>query len=115
MRLRQIGLHLQGLLREGARFFAALGRSLEKMNDPAFQQRIACDGKRKRWVELNGSLVKLLALFELLKVLHRVGKIVRLDKSEVSLAVFGRLAFDSRPFRGRKFGLECVADFLGEI
>ena len=40
---------------------------------------------------------------------------MRLDKSEVGLAVFRRLAFHSRFFRGRKFGLERIADFLGKI
>ena len=95
MRLRQIGLQLQRLLRESSRFFAALSRSLEDVDDPAFQQRIACDGKGKRWVELNGPRVELFALFEFLKLLHRVRKIVRLNKSEVSLTVFCRLAFHS--------------------
>ena len=85
------------------------------MDDPAFQQRIACDGKGKRWIELNGPRVELFALFEFLKLLHRVGKIVRLNKSEVSLTVFCRLAFHSRLFRGRKFRLERIADFLGEV
>src|SRR4029077_14330457 len=84
------------------------------MNDPAFQLRIARDGESKHWIELNGSLVTLLALFEFLQVLHRVLKIVRLYKSEIGLAVFRGLSFDSRFFRGRKFGLERVGDFLSE-
>src|SRR4029077_11299059 len=91
------------------------GRSFESMDDPAFQLRIARDGESKRWIALNGSLVKLLPFFEFLQVLHRVLKIVRLDKSEIGLAVFRGLAFESRFFRGRKLGLERVGDFLREI
>src|SRR5205823_5836213 len=64
MRLRQVRLQTQRLLRERARFFAALDGAFESMDDPAFQLRIARNGESKHWIELDGPRVKLLALFE---------------------------------------------------
>ena len=100
MRLRQIGLQLQRPLCERPRFFAAFGGAFKNMDDPAFQLRVARNGEREHRIELDGPRVKLLALFELLKFLHPVLKIVRMDKSKIGLSVFRRLAFDSGFFCG---------------
>src|SRR5437868_14680376 len=85
------------------------------MQDPAFQLRVARNGESKVWVQLNGALVELPALFQLVQILKSGGEIMCLDKSEIGLAVIRRLAFHSRLFRGRQFGLERVGDFLGEV
>src|SRR2546428_13453410 len=94
MRLGQARLQFQSPLGEGARFFSALGRSVERVQDPAFQLRVPREGEREFRVELDCAIVELLALLEFVEILKSAGKIVRLDKSEIGLAIFCRLAFE---------------------
>ena len=54
-------------------------------------------------------------MFQFVEILKRAGKIVRLDKSEVGLAIFRWLAFDLRFFAGRQFRPQLSRDFLCEI
>ena len=63
MCLGQIGLQLQSPLGQGARFFAVIRCGLVCAQHPAFQLRVAREGESKVWIQLNGALIKLLALF----------------------------------------------------
>src|SRR5207237_3112725 len=115
MRLRQLGLQLQRLLRERAGFFAALAGALESMDDPTFQLGIARNSERKFRIELDGPRIKAFTLLEFPEILNGVLEIMRLDKSEIGLAVLRWAAFHSRFFYRRKLRLERFRDFLGEI
>ena len=67
MRFRQIRLQLQGPVGQSARFFASPDGRFEIRIDPTFQLRVARNGERKFWIQLDGALVKLLALFQFIK------------------------------------------------
>src|ERR1043166_2512402 len=98
MRLRQVRLQLQRALRERARFFAALRGPVERMQNPAFQLRVPSEGEREVWIELDRAFVELLALFQFVKILKSAGKVTRLDKSKISLAIFSGFALHLRFF-----------------
>src|SRR5882724_306298 len=115
MRLRQVGLQLQSALRQRASFFAAIGAGVETMHDPTFQLGVARDSERKFRIELDGPRIKLLALLEFPEVLNGVLEIMRLDKSEIGLAVLRWPAFHSRFFYRRKLRLERFRNFLSEV
>ena len=115
MRLRQVGLQLQSALGEGARFFASSRRLVEGMQDPAFQLRVAGESERKAWVELQCAIVELLALFQLIEILKSALEIVRLHKSEIGFAVFGRLPLDLCLFDWRQFCPQFARNLLGQI
>src|SRR5437660_11284798 len=101
MRLRQVRLQLQRALRQGARFFPVLRRPVERMQDPAFQLRVPSEGEREVRVELDCALVELLALFQFVKILKSAGKVTRLNKSKISLAIVSGFALHLRFFSRR--------------
>ena len=80
--------------------FPALRCPVERVKDPAFQLRVPREGEREFRVELDGPLVKLLALFQFVEFLKSAGKIVRLDKSQIGFAILGGFALYSRLFGG---------------
>src|SRR4029077_1258589 len=115
VRLGKIGLQLQSPLGQGLSFFATFRRPFERMQNPAFQLRIARNGESKVWIEFDGALVKLLTLFQLFEVLKGTGKVVGLDEGEIGLAVFGGLVFHLRFFAWRQLCPQLSRDLLGEI
>src|ERR1051326_4807348 len=106
MRFRQIRLQLQSTLGQRTRFFTTLRRGVERVNDPAFQLRVAGESKREVWIQVQSALEKLLPLFEFFVILHSAGKIVRLYEGKVGLAVFSGLVCHLRLFARRQLGLE---------
>src|ERR1041385_9561508 len=98
MRLWKVGLQLQSAFGKSARFFAALPRGIEGVHEPTLQQRGAREGKRKIRVKLNSALVELLALFQFIEILKGAPEILRLNKGEIGLALFGTPAFHFRFF-----------------
>ena len=115
MRFRQIGLQFKSLLGQTARFLAMFRCALVCPHQPAFQLRITCERESEVWIQLDGALIKLRALFQFYRVLISAGKIMRLHKCEVSLAVFGRLSRHLRFLGGRKLCLERVGNFTCQI
>src|SRR5207248_9041892 len=94
----------------------ALDGTFKRMHNPALPIRVAREYEGKFRVELDCPGVKVLGLLQRLKAFERsANKIVRLDKSEVGVAVLRGFAFDARFLRRRQLGLERIADILGEI
>ena len=77
--------------------------------------RVARNGEGKVWVQVDGTLVKLLALFQSFQVLDLAGKIVSLDKGQIGFAVFCGLTLHLCLFAWRQFGLKLACNFLSEI
>src|SRR6266699_868100 len=98
--LPEVRLESQSAFGKSTRFFAALRRAVEIVHDPTLQQRGARQGDRKIRVKLNGAIVKLLTLFQFVEILKGAPEILRLDKGEVSFAIFRRLAFHLCFFSG---------------
>ena len=100
MRFGKFRLQLKRAVGQRTRFLPSLDRAFVVMQDPTFQLRVARHGKGEVRVELDSTLEELLALFQFLEILKNAGKIVRLDKSKVSLAIFSWLARHLRFFAG---------------
>src|SRR5206468_7085097 len=100
MRFGKFRLQLKRAVGQRTRFLPSLDRAFVVMQDPTFQLRVARHGKGEVRVELDSALEELLALFQFLEILKNAGKIVRLHKSQVSLAIFSWLARHLRFFAG---------------
>src|SRR5438874_9142080 len=98
MRFWQIRLQLQSALCQSTCFFAPRWCRIERVHNPAFQLRIAGNRKREGRIQVEGTLEKLLALFQFFEILKSAGKIVRLHESQISLAVFSGSAFELGSF-----------------
>ncbi len=115
MCLGQARLQFQGAQSQLASLFTPRGGVFAVVHNPAFQLRVAGHGQSKVGVQLNGALVQLFGLFELVEIHHCIGEIVRLHKSKVSLAVFGGSLRHLRFFLRRQSGLEGIGDLLRQI